>query len=190
MHPQIQLRLLLLLPLLAAASCVVRPGTLPLDTAGRPVHAHGAGVLVEGDTVFLIGTSQKEAVPAVSGDPEAGLAYLSRAINLYSASKAAGGLCNWVFLGAVLNRSAVQSAMRPRLQLGATARVERPKLARAASGEYVIWAHVQDSANSSYSNVAVARSKAVTGPYTWVANFFANGLISKDSTVRSRQNAS
>ena len=30
-----------------AALCAIKPGTLPLDSAGNHVHAHGAGVYVE-----------------------------------------------------------------------------------------------------------------------------------------------
>ena len=44
--------------------CLIRPGSLPLDTDGNVVHAHGAGVYVEGDSLFLLGTSEKQAVPA------------------------------------------------------------------------------------------------------------------------------
>ena len=74
--------------------------------------------------------------------------------------------------------------MQPPLGSGVTARVERPKLARAASGEYVIWAHVQSGANSSYSNVAVATSPSLSGAsFRFRTNFFANNLVSKDSSV-------
>ena len=56
---------------------------------------------------------------------------------------------------------------------------------QAENGEYVIWVHVQDSSNASYSNVAVlhASASSIAGPYTWSSNFFANGLVSKDSTL-------
>ena len=109
--------------------------------------------------------------------------YLSAAINLYTAARSTHGLCDWRFLGAVVNRSSVERQMRPALPVGVTARVERPKLVRAASGQYVIWAHVQDSNNASYSNIAVLQASSVGGPYHMATNFFADGLISKDSTV-------
>ena len=80
--------------------CVITPGSLPLDTAGRPVHAHGAGVYSEGDTLYLLGTSQKRAVPADSRDPQSATVYLSDAINLYKTRRSSNGLCNWQFLGA------------------------------------------------------------------------------------------
>ena len=127
----------------------------------------------------------QEAVPADGNDPRSPLVYLSASINLYTTSRSTAGLCSWRFLGAVASRAAVQRHMRPALPAGMTARVERPKLVRAASGEYVIWAHVQASNNASYSNVAVLRASRVDGPYRWASNFFADGLISKDSTVFS-----
>ena len=163
--------------------CTVHPGTIPLDTDGNPVHAHGAGVYEENATLFLLGTSMKEAVVADSTQPTKGFAYLSRSINLYSTRRSLG-LCNWKFLGAVLNRSTIEAGMWPPLGPGVTARVERPKLARATSGEYVIWVHVQSGRNSSYSNVAVATSPTLSGaPFRFSSNFFANNLISKDSSV-------
>jgi hypothetical protein len=167
-----------------SAPCTVRPGTIPLDTDGNPVHAHGAGVYTENGTLFLLGMSMKEAVPADSAHPtKANEVYLSRSINLYSTERSSG-LCGWSFRGAVLNRSTIEASMRPALGVGMTARVERPKLARAASGEYAIWVHVQSGSNSSYSNVAVATSPTLSGaPFRFQSNFFANDLISKDSTV-------
>jgi hypothetical protein len=171
-------------PMAPAASCVVRPGTLPLDTDGRPVHAHGAGIYQENGTLYLLGTSQNFPVLADASNPKSGTAYLSASINLYSTSRRAGGLCGWRFLGAVLARSTLEAAMTPSLGAGVTARMERPKLARASTGKYVIWVHVQSGVNSSYSNVAVAEAAALDGrSFQFASNFFANGLISKDSTV-------
>ena len=160
-------------------ACTIRPGTIPLDTAGDPVHAHGAGVHAEGDVLYLLGTSQKEAVPS-DGKPHAAPVYLSRYITLYATNRS-NGLCRWKFLGNVASRSDTEKAMK--LPAGVTARVERPKLARAESGDYVIWAHVQDSDNSSFSDVAIYSSKTIEGPYQFRRNLFANGRISKDSTV-------
>ena len=48
------------LPATVTSSCTIRPGTLPLDTAGSPVHAHGAGAYAEGGLYYLIGSSFKE----------------------------------------------------------------------------------------------------------------------------------
>jgi hypothetical protein len=168
----------------AATRCVIRPGSLPIDTQGNAVHAHGAGVFSEGNDYYLLGTSEKQAVPSNSSDPTSPVVYLSASINLYSSlQQQHGGLCDWNFLGAVVNRSTVEWAMRPVLSAGETARLERPKLVKTTSGSYVIYAHVQASHNASYSNVAVLRAAAVGGPYIWASNFFANGIISKDSTV-------
>ena len=167
-----------------ATWCVITPGSLPLDSAGRPVHAHGAGIYSEGDALYLLGTSQKQAVPADSRDPLSPTVYLSDSINLYKTTRDPdAGLCHWEFLGAVFARSTVEAAMHPALPRGMTARVERPKLVKTVSGQYVIWAHVQASNNASYSNIAVMQAPSVTGPYRWSSNFFANGLISKDSTL-------
>ena len=40
---------------IAAGGCTIRPGTIPLDTDGNPVHAHGAGIYSEGDNLYLLG---------------------------------------------------------------------------------------------------------------------------------------
>eukprot|EP01047_Picozoa_sp_COSAG01_P049058 COSAG01_NODE_4826_length_4712_cov_21.963148_4_plen_150_part_00 len=73
----------------------------------------------------------------------------------------------------------------PGVSPGETVRMERPKLARASdgSGRYVIWLHAQDGGHGTNSNVAVVQSSTIGGPYEWVASFFADGRISKDSSV-------
>eukprot|EP01044_Picomonas_judraskeda_P019882 COSAG03_NODE_4291_length_1605_cov_1.045153_2_plen_316_part_00 len=167
----------------STVSCTVRPGTIPIDTDGNPVHAHGAGVYTEGDSLYLLGAGMKVPVPQDSSKPTDNIYYTSDSINLYTTTRSANALCRWRSLGAVLNRTTIESSMRPLLSPNGMVHVERPKLTRSASGQYVIWMHLQDSQNGSYSNVGIARAYAVTGPYTWSSNMYANGLVSKDSTV-------
>ena len=165
-----------------ASHCTIRPGTLPLDTAGNEVHAHGGGVYTEGGYYYLVGTSLKEAVPVNKLQPKSAKVYLSRTINIYRSRT----LCNWTLISGsgAFNRSTLEENM-PGLSKGETVRMERPKLARATdgSGRYVIWMHAQDGGHGTNSNVAVVHSQKISGPYTWAAAFFADGRISKDSSV-------
>eukprot|EP01051_Picozoa_sp_SAG22_P014556 SAG22_NODE_1783_length_3591_cov_1.767182_5_plen_127_part_01 len=127
--------MMFVLMLLAATSrgCTIRPGTIPLDTAGRPVHAHGGGVYAEGGYYFLVGTSLKEAVPVNKLQPTSAKVYLSRTLNIYRS--AWGTLCNWTLISGngAFNRSTLEARM-PGVAAGETVRMERPKLARATDG--------------------------------------------------------
>lgn len=71
----------------------------------------------------------------------------------------------------------------PKVQPNWTVRMERPGLARASTGRYVIWIHAQDSRDLWNSNVAVVYSDSIAGPYIWGGAFFADGQVSKDSNV-------
>ena len=116
----------------SAAACVVRPGTNPVDTDGNVVHAHGAGMYAENGTLYLLGTTQKEAVRADASNSTSPLVYLSKSINLYSTTPTKDGLCKWKFHGVVATRAHIEGSMKPPLPPGVTARVERPKLAKAS----------------------------------------------------------
>jgi hypothetical protein len=188
--PRALLPLLLLLLTTAACShagtavgCTIRPGTVPLDTAGRPVEAHGAGMFAEGGLNYLVGTSLKRAVPVNKLQPKSAKVYLSTTINIYSSAT----LCNWTLVSGsgAFNRSTLEAKMLG-LSAGETVRMERPKLAKATdgSGGYVIWMHAQDGGHGTNSRVAVVRSDTgIAGPYRWVGAFFADGRISKDSAL-------
>lgn len=131
-------------------------------------------------TYYLIGTSQKVAVPVKKTDPTSAKVYLSRTINIYKSST----LCDWQLISGsgAFNRSTLEVQM-PKVSANWTVRMERPKLARASTGQYVMWIHAQDGQNPRNSNVAVVYSDTIAGPYTWHASFFADGQVSKDSTV-------
>ena len=122
------------LPSLSAQQCVVHPGTNPIDTDGNVVHAHGAGMYAEKGTLYMIGTSEKEAVNADANNNSSPIVYLSKGINLYSTTPAKDGLCRWTFCGTVATRSQIEASMDPPLPHGVTARVERPKLTKAENG--------------------------------------------------------
>ena len=147
------------------------------------MHAHGGGVYSENGTYYLVGTSLKQSVPVNKLQPGSPKVFLSRTINIYRSRT----LCNWELVSGsgAFNRSTLEANM-PHLPAGETARMERPKLARATDGSgYVIWMHAQDGSSGLNSNVAVAYSERVEGPYEWRASFFADGRISKDSSVFS-----
>eukprot|EP01047_Picozoa_sp_COSAG01_P049057 COSAG01_NODE_4826_length_4712_cov_21.963148_3_plen_123_part_00 len=85
----------------SSSGCTIRPGTLPLDSAGRAVHAHGGGVYVEGGWYYLVGTSIKQSVPVNKRRPSGAHVYLSRTINIYRSRT----LCNWTLIRCVQSSS-------------------------------------------------------------------------------------
>ena len=66
--------------------------TLPLDSDGRALHAHGAGILAHGGRYWLVGATQK--LP-----PD----WLSEGVNLYSSSD----LQHWAFENTILRNSSI-----------------------------------------------------------------------------------
>jgi len=159
----------------ASTHAWIQSGTRFTDTAGQPVHAHGAGVLPpwshpEGGRgkVYLVGTAQKRNVSGF---------WLSEAINLYSSFD----LEHWTFEGRILANTSISvglPAAEPPVY-----RLERPKLLyNRATRRYVLYFHL-DSARFLLGMVGVCTASSVAGPYTFVRGYDPDGLRSLDLTL-------
>jgi beta-xylosidase len=119
------------------------PGQVWLDTAGRPIQAHGGGILVRGDTYYWYGEDRTTRQTTVS---------------CYSSTD----LYNWKHEGVVFTRDALPEDIRGRTF------IERPKVIfNARTGKYVLWMHLEQGGYH-FARAGVAVSDQPAGPFTFV----------------------
>ena len=117
------------------------------DTSGKPIQAHGGGVLKVGAYYYWFGENR---------NPDDTF----HAVSCYRSAD----LRNWEFRSDVLTMSS-DPDLNP-------ANIERPKVAyNAATDNYVMWMHWENGSDYSEARAAVAVSKSVDGPYTYRGSF-------------------
>jgi len=123
------------------------------DTTGKPIQAHGGGMIKVGEYYYWFGENRN-----ANGSFYAVSAYRSR------------DLRNWEFTKDVL-RSSSNAELNP-------ANIERPKVVyNASTGKYVMWMHWENGVNYGEARAAVAVSSTVDGDYAYQGSFrpFAAG---------------
>ena len=171
--------LLLLLPLITAPAAAqtkapaFEPGAVWLDVDGRPIQAHGGGILYDRGTYYWFGEN-KDAPNAASEK-----ALLGRidavGISCYSSKD----LLRWKHEGVVL--PAVKDD--PKHELHPAGVIERPKVVyNAKTKKYVMWLHV-DSADYKKASAGVAVADRPTGPYRYLGSVSPDGGESRDMTL-------
>ena len=155
-------------PLVASLNWV-RPGEVWPDDRGRHVQAHGGSVVRVGDTFYWFGEDRsRENTPG----------------RKFVACYASTDLVRWTFRRQVVTDLAMPAdaaAAAAALPRPATARagrprgsgnwvLERPKVFRARSGQFVMYAHVDDPSYR-LARVGVFVSDTVDGAYTYVHSF-------------------
>ncbi|KAK9861598.1 hypothetical protein WJX84_003056 [Apatococcus fuscideae] len=142
---------------------VLTPGSIPIDTDGNQVHAHG-GALIEMDGIFFwYGTSQKQPP-----------GWLSTDINLYSSED----LAEWRNEGSIFNWQSIVG-----MPTGPPYRIERPKIIWCEEFHYwVLWFHL-DLPSFGYPAVGVAKAETLQGPFDFVQVFKPDGRSSFDMTL-------
>ena len=151
-----------------------RPGQVWNDAAGRPIQAHGGGVLYDNGTYYWFG--ENKDAPNVAGTDGALLARVDvRGVSCYSSTD----LLHWNDEGVVLPAAPDDAAH----DLHPSRVAERPKvLYNARTRQYVLWLHV-DSADYTYARTGRAVSDTPTGPYRYVGSIAPVGADSRDMTV-------
>lgn len=139
-----------------AATVNVVNGTQFTDTNGNVVHAHGGGMLKEGNYYYWLGENRDG----------------TNLVNLYRSTD----LKNWEFRANLLHKN-----MGGEL---ATANIERPKLIyNASTDKYVMWMHKENGTNYNEGRVAVASANNIEGPYTYHGSWRPLGYDSRDMTI-------
>jgi len=130
----------------------IHTGTPWLDQRGLPVSAHGAGIIKDGDTYYLIGEAHQDMTNAFTG------------FNCYSSTD----LVNWRF-------ESVALPVQQSGPLGPETVGERPKVMRSpTTGEYVMFMHA-DAIDYRGQFVGYATASNITGPYTFQGPLLFNG---------------
>ena len=141
-----------------------RPGELWKDTDGKPIEAHGGGMLCENGTYYWFG---EHGTP---GRTKVG-------VTCYSSKD----LYNWKNAGVALPLAYDD----PDHDLAVGCALERPKVVyNALTKKYVMWFHLElkgQGYDAARSGVAV--SEQVTGPYRFLGSFRPDGSMARDMTL-------
>ena len=151
-----------------------RPGQIWLDTNGKPIQAHGGGILYDRGVYYWFGEDKSGPTKL---DPSKGFLQRTDVIGIHCYSST--DLYNWKNEGLVL--PAVLD--EPADDLHSSKVAERPKVIfNSMTQKYVMWLHI-DSSNYAYARAGVAVSERPTGPYQYLGSLRPNGAMSRDMTL-------
>jgi len=140
---------LLVASLTAQQSAKFHPGKVWLDTAGKPIQAHGGGILLHNGVYYWYGEDKTLGNLNKTG------------ISCYSSSD----LYTWKHEGVVLPKIAMPEDFRD------SGVVERPKVIyNAATRKFVMWMHLDDRLYS-VASAGVATADSPTGPFRFLRTF-------------------
>ena len=146
-----------------------RPGTTWNDDAGRPIQAHGGGILHDKGTWYWYGEDKSPGDWNGTGTGRVSWVRCYSSRDLYT----------WHDEGTVLKAALDQEGH----DLAPGRVVERPKvLFNGKTNRYVMWMHI-DSGDYKYARTGVAVSPAPTGPFEYLGSFRPNDSESRDMTV-------
>jgi beta-xylosidase len=142
-----------------------RPGEVWLDSSGRPINAHGGGVLHHEGTYYWFGEHKV-------GGPVGNFAQIG--VHVYTSTD----LCEWHDAGIAL---AVSSDSSSEIRRGCI--IERPKVIfNATTRRFVMWFHLEppeQGYRAARSGVAVAERP--TGPYKFIGSLRPNAGVWPDN---------
>jgi hypothetical protein len=144
------------------------PGEIWIDDGGRPIEAHGGGILLDRGTYYWYGEDKS---PDDWNGTGAGRVSWVRCYSSWN-------LHIWHDEGTVL-----KAIRRKGHDLAPGRVVERPKvLFNRKTGTYVMWMHI-DSANYKDARAGVAVSSTPTGPFEYLGGVRPDDSESRDMTV-------
>jgi Glycosyl hydrolases family 43 len=148
----------------SSAPAWIRPGEVWPDDRGRPIQAHGGGVMQLGDTFYWFGEDRSR-----QNDPD------KRYVSCYASKD----LAHWTFRNQVLKLDNI-------LHLQRGWAVERPKVFyNAKTKRFVLYFHLDgawpgEKPGYNVARVGVATSDTVDGHYTFLKSFRPLGHESRD----------
>lgn len=145
------------------------------DTGGKPINAHGGGLLFNKGTYYWYG-EYKEG-KTILPDWATWECYRTdvTGVSCYSSKD----LLNWKFEGIVLPAEKNDSTS----DLHPSKVVERPKVIyNAKTGKFVMWVHI-DSADYTKACAGVAVADSPIGPFNYIGSSRPNGGMSRDQTL-------
>lgn len=152
-----------------AAYSQFTPGEIWLDTEGKPINAHGGGVLYSDGTYYWYG----EIKEGKTYLPDCNKSWGGTRVDVVGVScYSSKDLYNWKYEGNVLPAVADESH-----DLHTKKVVERPKVIyNAKTKKYVMWMHI-DSMNYAAARSGVATSDRPMGPFTFLGSLRPNAGV-------------
>jgi beta-galactosidase len=146
-----------------------------LDTDGRFINAHGAGILFRDGVYYLFGEIKKGQTRLVPGQDWEDYRVDAGGVSCYSSRD----LIHWKNEGVALAADRKDTAS----DLNIKRVIERPKVIyNEVTKQYVMWMHI-DRNDYSYARAGVAVSDRPQGPYRYLGSVRPNGQMSRDMTV-------
>jgi hypothetical protein len=134
---------LMVVQLGALAAQEFRPGETWLDTAGKPIQAHSAGLLVRSNVYYWYGEDRTLRNRTT--------------VSCYSSTN----LYDWKHEGVVFSPDAFPADMRGTF-------IERPKVIfNPRTGKYVLWMHLERGGYH-YARAGIATSDQAAGPFSFL----------------------
>ncbi len=132
-----------------------------IDTKGKPVNAHGAGILYHNGTYYMFGEIKKGRTWLVPNQSWEDYRVPAGGVSCYSSKD----LLNWKYEGVALAPVTGDKTN----DLDTSKVIERPKVIfNKRTKKFVMWMHV-DANDYSYSQAGVAVSDMPAGPYKYSA---------------------
>lgn len=129
---------------------IFKPGQVWLDTAGRPIQAHGGSILQVGDTFYWYGENKERTVPG------------SRIWHWGVRAYASKDLYNWSDAGLI-----IPPVMDPASPLNPESNLDRPHIIfNQQTRKFVCWIKIMEKDGRQTRTVLTA--DRLTGPYTIV----------------------
>jgi beta-xylosidase len=144
---------------LQAAPQPINPGDVWLDDRGKPIEAHGGGIIQLGDTYYWFGEDRTE-----TNDP------LFRYVACYSSQD----LAHWQFRKQVVKLGDPEN-------LGPKWVLERPKVFyNALTRKYVMYVHLDGRGGYKFASIGILTCDTIDGHYQYLKSFRPLGQESRD----------
>jgi hypothetical protein len=151
------------------------PGAVWMDTEGKPINAHGGGILFHEGTYYWYGEIKKGKTWLVPNQGWECYRANAEGIACYSSKN----LTDWKYEGLALPPNTTDSAN----DLHTSKVMERPKVVyNEKTKKFVMWLHV-DSDDYKFARAGVAVADKPQGPYTYIESMRPNGQMSRDMTL-------
>ncbi|KAI0493169.1 hypothetical protein KFK09_027445 [Dendrobium nobile] len=151
------------------------PGKLWLDTDGKPIQAHGGGILFDERTETYYWYGENKDGPTYHAHPRGAARVDIIGVSCYSSKD----LWAWKNEGVVLPAEQANATH----DLHHSNVLERPKVIyNDNTGNYVMWMHIDD-ANYTKASVGVAFSNSPLGPFKYLYSKRPHNCDSRDMTI-------